>query len=56
MLTYITIALAKLGEFFGSRTYKNSLERFIESQQPTNAAEVDYYIREYDRMHRRGAL
>lgn len=25
------------------------LERFISSKNPTNAAEVDYWIREYDR-------
>jgi len=54
MFTHITLTLAKLGELFSSNTYKNSLERYIESQHPTNAAEVDYYIREYDRLTRRG--
>ena len=53
MLTHITLALAKLGEMFSSK--ENNLERFIESQNPTNAAEVDYYIRQYDRMSRRGS-
>jgi len=53
MLTYITLVLAKLGEMFSSK--QTSLERFIEAQNPTNAAEVDYYIRQYDRMSRRGS-
>jgi len=53
MLTYITLALAKLGQMFGSDPYQSRLEHFIEARNPTNAAEVDYYIREYDR--RRGS-
>jgi len=57
MFTYLALALAKLGEMISSNAHQSSLERYIESQNPSNAAEVDHYIREFDRMsRRRGAL
>lgn len=49
MFTYLTLALAKLGEMLGTDRYQRDLDRFISNKNPSNAAEVDHLIREYDR-------
>ena len=53
MFTLITLTLAKIGDLFNSTGSRSSLDRFIASRNPSNAAEVDYYIREYDRKYAR---
>jgi hypothetical protein len=44
MLTLIE----RLGEMFPKQGYQSRLEQYINSKNPTNAAEVDYWQRQYD--------
>lgn len=53
MFTYLTLALAKLGNLLNSDQYKSGLDRYISTRNPSNAAEVDFYIREYDQKYSR---
>ena len=38
----------RLSEMFPGSTYQTRLEQYITSKNPTNAAEVDYWQRQYD--------
>jgi len=38
----------KLSEMFPTQKYQSRLEQYINSKNPTNAAEVDYWQRQYD--------
>jgi hypothetical protein len=40
--------LEKLAEMFPTQRYQSRLEQYINSKNPTNAAEVDYWQRQYD--------
>jgi len=40
--------LERLAEMFPQSNYESRLEQFINSKQPTNAAEVDYWQRQYE--------
>lgn len=40
--------LERLAEMFPRQHYQTSLEQYISSKNPTNAAEVEYWQREYD--------
>ena len=40
--------LERLGEMFPKAGYQTRLEQYINSKNPTNAAEVDYWQRQYD--------
>ena len=40
--------LERLGEMFPTQKYQSRLEYYINSKNPTNAAEVDYWQRQYD--------
>jgi hypothetical protein len=40
--------LEKLSEMFPTQRYQSRLEQYINSKNPTNAAEVDYWQRQYD--------
>jgi hypothetical protein len=40
--------LEKLAEMFPTQKYQTRLEQYINSKNPTNAAEVDYWQRQYD--------
>lgn len=40
--------LERLAEMFPKQHYQTRLEQFIISKRPTNAAEVEYWQREYD--------
>jgi hypothetical protein len=40
--------LEKLSEMFPAQKYQSRLEQYINSKNPTNAAEVDYWQRQYD--------
>jgi hypothetical protein len=40
--------LERLGEMFPKQAYQTRLEQYINSKNPTNAAEVDYWQRQYD--------
>lgn len=40
--------LERLAEMFPKQSYQSRLERYIESRNPTNAAEVEMLIRQYD--------
>lgn len=40
--------LEKLAEMFPTQQYQSRLEQYINSKNPTNAAEVDYWQREYE--------
>lgn len=40
--------LERLAEMFPKQHYQSRLEQFIISKRPTNAAEVDYWAREYE--------
>jgi hypothetical protein len=44
--------LERLGEMFPKQTYQSTLEEYITSKRPTNAAEVDRLAREF--QHREG--
>jgi hypothetical protein len=38
----------RLAEMFPKQGYQSRLEQYINSKNPTNAAEVDYWQRQYD--------
>ena len=40
--------LERLAEMFPKQVYQTRLEQYINSKNPTNAAEVDYWQRQYD--------
>lgn len=40
--------LERLAEMFPKQGYQSRMERYINSKHPTNAAEVEYWQREYD--------
>ena len=40
--------LEKLSDMFPKAGYQSRLEQYINSKHPTNAAEVDYWQRQYD--------
>ena len=40
--------LERLAEMFPKQGYQSRLEQYINSKNPTNAAEVDYWQREYE--------
>jgi hypothetical protein len=44
----MTILLKKLTKFF-KINHASELERFINSKRPTNAAEVDFWLNQYNR-------
>ena len=51
-MNYISIKmlslLERLAEMFPKQHYQSRLEQYINSKHPTNAAEVEYWQREYD--------
>jgi hypothetical protein len=40
--------MERLAEMFPKAGYQSRLEQYINSKNPTNAAEVDYWQRQYD--------
>jgi len=40
--------LERLTEMFPGSSYQSSLERYINSKNPANAADVDYWQRQYE--------
>jgi hypothetical protein len=40
--------LERLAEMFPKQGYQSRLEHYINSKNPTNAAEVDYWQRQYE--------
>jgi hypothetical protein len=40
--------LERLAEMFPKQGYQSRLEQYINSKNPTNAAEVDYWQRQYE--------
>lgn len=40
--------LERLAEMFPKQQYQSRLEQYINSKNPTNAADVDYWQRQYD--------
>ena len=40
--------LERLAEMFPKQAYQSRLEQYINSKNPTNAAEVDYWQRQYE--------
>jgi hypothetical protein len=40
--------LERLADMFPTQKYQSRLEQYINSKNPTNAAEVDYWQRQYD--------
>jgi hypothetical protein len=40
--------LERLAEMFPKQHYQSRLEQYIVSKNPTNAAEVDYWQRQFD--------
>jgi hypothetical protein len=40
--------LEHLADMFPRQQYQSKLEQYINSKNPTNAAEVDYWQREYE--------
>ena len=40
--------LERLAEMFPKQNYQTRLEQYIMSKNPTNAADVDYWQRQYD--------
>ena len=41
--------MERLAEMFPKAAYQSRLEQYINSKNPTNAAEVDYWQRQYDK-------
>ena len=46
--TKMLALLERLAEMFPKQAYQSRLEQYINSKNPTNAAEVDYWQRQYD--------
>ena len=42
------LLLERLAEMFPKQHYQSRLEQYINSKQPTNAAEVEHWQREYE--------
>ena len=40
--------LERLAEMFPKQAYQSRLEQYINSKNPTNAADVEYWQRQYD--------
>ena len=40
--------LERLADMFPKQRYQSRLEQYINSKNPTNAADVDYWQRQYD--------
>ena len=40
--------LERLGEMFPRQAYQSRLEQYINSKNPSNAADVDYWQRQYE--------
>ena len=40
--------MERLSEMFPSSTYQTRLEQYINSKNPANAADVDYWQRQYE--------
>jgi len=40
--------LEKLADMFPTQKYQSRLEQYINSKNPTNAADVDYWQRQYE--------
>jgi hypothetical protein len=40
--------LERLAEMFPKQAYQSRLEQYINSKNPTNGADVDYWQRQYD--------
>jgi hypothetical protein len=40
--------LKRLADMFPKQAYQSRLEQYINSKNPTNAAEVDYWQRQYE--------
>jgi hypothetical protein len=40
--------LERLAEMFPKQHYQSRLEQYIASKNPTNAAEIDYWQRQYE--------
>ena len=40
--------IERLAEMFPKQGYQSRLEQYINSKNPTNAADVDYWQRQYD--------
>jgi hypothetical protein len=50
MLNFILNKIASIVDLFG-QTYQTNLEKFIESKQPTDISQVEYWARVYFRNH-----
>lgn len=48
--------LERLAEMFPKQHYQSRLEQYIISKYPTNAAEVEYWAREYETQHQGRSL
>lgn len=54
MFNFLTTVFKRV---FGNRfqyTYGADLDRYILSKRPGSAAEVDFWVREYDKRHMKG--
>jgi hypothetical protein len=40
--------LERLADMFPKQRYQSRLEQYINSKNPTNAADIDYWQRQYD--------
>jgi len=40
--------IERLAEMFPGQQYQSRLEQYINSKNPTNAAEIDYWQRQYE--------
>jgi hypothetical protein len=48
MTQWMLSILERLAEMFPKQSYQSRLEQYINSRNPTNAAEVEMLIKEYD--------
>jgi hypothetical protein len=45
---YMLGLIERLAEMFPGQQYQSRLEQYINSKNPTNAAEIDYWQRQYE--------
>ena len=46
--TKMLAIIERLGEMFPKQMYQSRLDQYINSKNPTNAADVDYWQRQYE--------
>ncbi len=48
--------LERLAEMFPKQHYQSELDRYISNRNPLNAADVDYYTKEFEYKNSQGTI